>query len=117
MNPKWSEEHYIIGVACYRTSCQLNPDPLVCRLNQDLTFLPSSTLSDFHIVSTLALGEFGHIDLVGIDLALSHNDTDVRCCCCCLFKIPCFYNVNLPFSPVSGAAKEQHQVSFSHESP
>ncbi|KAF3695950.1 cGMP-dependent protein kinase 1 [Channa argus] len=34
------------------------------ELNKDPTLLSSSTLSDFHIISTLAVGEFGHIDLV-----------------------------------------------------
>ncbi|XP_040928394.1 cGMP-dependent protein kinase 1 isoform X2 [Betta splendens] len=34
------------------------------ELNQELTFLSSATLSDFRIVSTLAPGELGRIDLV-----------------------------------------------------
>ncbi|XP_033182046.1 cGMP-dependent protein kinase 1 isoform X2 [Anabas testudineus] len=34
------------------------------KLNKEPSLLSSSTLRDFHIISTLAVGEFGHIDLV-----------------------------------------------------
>lgn len=49
-------------------SHQLNTVSFLCRLNKDPTLPLTTTLSDFHIISTLAVGEFGHIDLVRVDL-------------------------------------------------
>lgn len=37
--------------------------------------------------------------------------------CRCLLQIPCFYNVIYGLLPVTGAIKEQHEVSFRHEGP
>ncbi|XP_040011625.1 cGMP-dependent protein kinase 1 isoform X2 [Xiphias gladius] len=40
--------------------------------DEDCTLLSSSTLSDFHIICTLAAGEFGHVDLVQVK-------TNIKC--------------------------------------
>uniref|UniRef100_A0A3P9JSG0 Protein kinase domain-containing protein n=1 Tax=Oryzias latipes TaxID=8090 RepID=A0A3P9JSG0_ORYLA len=40
--------------------------------NEDPALLTSSTLSDFQIIRTLGVGEFGHVDLVTFHLKNSH---------------------------------------------
>lgn len=42
------------------------------RSDKDTELLSSSTLSDFQIIGTLAIGEFGHVDLVGVALKVAH---------------------------------------------
>lgn len=86
----------------------------VNRSDKDPDLLASSTLSDFQIVCTLAVGEFGHVDLVRVGLRAAHTRWHR---CRCLLQIPCFYNVIYWFPPLSGAIKEPRQVSVCHEGP
>ncbi len=44
----------------------------VSRSDKDPDLLSSSTLSDFQIICTLAVGEFGHVDLVRVHLIAAH---------------------------------------------
>lgn len=90
---------------------KLNPDFPVYSRDMEPDLLSSSTLSDFQIICTLAIGEFGRVDLVRVAQTVTWIST-----CGVLFQIPCFYHVNCGFSPLSGAVKEQHQC-FCHEGP
>lgn len=46
---------------------------LASRSDKDPELLSSSNLSDFQIICSLAVGEFGHVDLVRVDLIAAHT--------------------------------------------
>lgn len=73
-NPRASEEYHDCLIEYLSLICtsdfKLTSGFLVIRSDKDPDLLSSTTLGDFQIVCTLAVGEFGHVDLVG---ASSHS--------------------------------------------
>lgn len=80
VNPTASEEHnntifysnFMPFPFAENTRFKLASFFLVSRSDEDPDLLSSSTLSDFQIICTLAVGEFGHVDLVRVDLLAAH---------------------------------------------
>lgn len=97
----------MIAANLHREKTDSHPLGLICRSDKDPELLSSATLTDFLILCPLAIGEFGHVDLVRVDLGLETTQ----------LPLPCFRNVIYCSPPLSGAIKERRQVSLRHEGP
>lgn len=75
VNPDLSKENYNtdLFVKMAKTKHRLTDILTSCRSDVDPALLSSSTLSDFQIICSLGVGEFGHVDLVRVDLIATNT--------------------------------------------